>query len=162
MSGTTPSDPTPQRLSKDETANSLLSKETGQSTRNSMESGGSPVHTSWLLGGLSLWSKVRARWWRSCFETFPPIGFPGGSDGKESTFSVGDTDSVQGQEDPLKKGMANNSSILAWRIPWTEEPGRLQSMGSQRVGQTERLTPTHTFPSTFHFKDCLPPGSLNL
>jgi len=39
-----------------------------------------------------------------------------------------------GQEDPLEKGMANHSSILAWRIPWTEEPGRLQSMGSQRVG----------------------------
>ena len=39
-----------------------------------------------------------------------------------------------GQEDPLEKEMATYSSILAWRIPWTEEPGRLQSMGSQRVG----------------------------
>ena len=39
-----------------------------------------------------------------------------------------------GQEDPLEKGVANHSSILAWRIPWTEEPGRLQSMGLQRVG----------------------------
>jgi len=38
-----------------------------------------------------------------------------------------------GPEDPLEKGMATHSSILAWRIPWTEEPGRLQSMGSQRV-----------------------------
>ena len=38
-----------------------------------------------------------------------------------------------GQEDPLEKGMATQSSILAWRIPWTEEPGKLQSMGSQRV-----------------------------
>ena len=38
-----------------------------------------------------------------------------------------------GWEDPLEKGMATHSSILAWRIPWTEEPGRLQSMGSQRV-----------------------------
>ena len=38
-----------------------------------------------------------------------------------------------GQEDPLAKGMSTHSSILAWRIPWTEEPGRLQSMGSQRV-----------------------------
>ena len=38
-----------------------------------------------------------------------------------------------GSEDPLEKGMATHSSILAWRIPWTEEPGRLQSMGSQRV-----------------------------
>ena len=39
-----------------------------------------------------------------------------------------------GQEDPLEKGMATHSSILAGRIPWTEEPGGLQSMGSQRVG----------------------------
>ena len=39
-----------------------------------------------------------------------------------------------GWEDPLEKGMATHSSILAWRIPWTEEPGGLQSMGSPRVG----------------------------
>jgi len=39
-----------------------------------------------------------------------------------------------GQEDPLEKEMATHSSILAWGIPWTEEPGRLQSMGSQRGG----------------------------
>ena len=40
----------------------------------------------------------------------------------------------QDQEDFLEKGMATHSSILAWRIPWTEETGRLQSIGSQRVG----------------------------
>ena len=40
-----------------------------------------------------------------------------------------------GQEDPLEKGMVTHSSILAWGIPWTEEPGGLQSMGLQRVGQ---------------------------
>ena len=39
-----------------------------------------------------------------------------------------------GGEDPLEKGMAIHSGILAWRIPWTEEPGGLQAMGSQRVG----------------------------
>ena len=39
-----------------------------------------------------------------------------------------------GGEDPLEKGMTTDSSILAWRIPWREEPGGLQSMGSQRVG----------------------------
>ena len=39
-----------------------------------------------------------------------------------------------GREDPLEKEMATHSSILAWRIPWTEEPGRLQSTGLQRVG----------------------------
>ena len=40
-----------------------------------------------------------------------------------------------GQEDPLEKSVATHSSILAWKIPWTEEPGVLQSMGLQRVGQ---------------------------
>ena len=42
--------------------------------------------------------------------------------------------SVPGQEDPLEEGTATHFSILAWRIPWTEEPGGLQSMGLQRVG----------------------------
>ena len=41
-----------------------------------------------------------------------------------------------GQEDTLRKGMATHSSIFAWRIPWTEEPDGLQSMGSQRVGHS--------------------------
>ena len=39
-----------------------------------------------------------------------------------------------GREDPLEKEMATHASVLTWRIPWTEEPGKLQSMGSQRVG----------------------------
>ena len=46
---------------------------------------------------------------------------------------IRDTGSILGQEDPPEKGMATHSSILAGRIPWTEEPGGLQSMGSQRV-----------------------------
>ena len=51
-----------------------------------------------------------------------------------------------GQEDSLEKEMATHSSILAWRIPWTEEPGRLQSMGSQRVGHNlSNLACTHVF-----------------
>jgi len=102
------------------------------------------------------------------------IGFPGGSDGKESACNVGDLGSILGlksfpgegigyslqyswaspvtqivknppamwetwvqflsQKDPLEEGMATLSSILAWRILWTEEPSGLQSMGSQRVG----------------------------
>ena len=45
-----------------------------------------------------------------------------------------------GWEDPLEKGMATHSSILAWRLPWTKDPGRLQSKGSQRVDTTEQLT----------------------
>ena len=42
-----------------------------------------------------------------------------------------------GREDPLEEGMATHSSVLAWRIPWTEEPGRLQSMGSHKTEATE-------------------------
>ena len=53
------------------------------------------------------------------------MGFPGGSDGKESTCSAGNQVQCLGQEDPLEEGMAMHSSILAWRIPGTEEPGGL-------------------------------------
>ena len=66
------------------------------------------------------------------------------SDGKESACSVGDPVQSLGWEDPLEKGMATHSSILAWRIPWTEEPGELQSMGLQRV-RHDRAAFTFTF-----------------
>ena len=62
------------------------------------------------------------------------LGFPGGLDGKEATCNVGDLGLIPGWEDPLEKGMATHSCILPWRIPWTEEPGGLQSTESQRVG----------------------------
>ena len=60
--------------------------------------------------------------------------FPGGSDGKASAYNAGDPGSIPAWEDPLEKEMATHSSTLAWKIPWMEEHGRLQSMGSQRVG----------------------------
>ena len=66
-------------------------------------------------------------------------GFPGGSYDKESTCNAGDSGSILGWEDPLEKGTATHSSIPAWRIPWTEEPGRLQCIGSQR-GRHEWVT----------------------
>ena len=62
---------------------------------------------------------------------FPLWNFPGGSDGKVSAYNAGDL----GWEDALEKEMATHSSTLAWKIPWMEEPGRLQSMGLQRVGR---------------------------
>ena len=55
---------------------------------------------------------------------------PVGLDGKASDYNAGDLDSIPGL---LEKEMAIHSNTLAWKIPWTEEPGRLQSMGSQRV-----------------------------
>ena len=53
-----------------------------------------------------------------------------------------------GWEDPLEKEMATHSSILAWEIPWTEEPGGLQSMGLQELDMTKRLN--HTSSDTFY------------
>ena len=51
--------------------------------------------------------------------------FPGGLDGKASAYNAGDLGLIPGQEDPLEKEMAIHSSTLAWKIPWTEGPGRL-------------------------------------
>ena len=62
------------------------------------------------------------------------LGFPGGSEVKTSACNAGDLGSILEWEDPLEKEMATRSSTLAWRIPWTEEPGGLQSMGLQRIG----------------------------
>ena len=62
------------------------------------------------------------------------MDFPGGSDGKASVYNAGDSGSIPGSGDTLEKEMAIRSSTMVWKIPWTEEPGTLQSMGSQRVG----------------------------
>ena len=62
---------------------------------------------------------------------------PGGSDSKESACNVGNQVQSLGWEDPLEKEMTTHSSILAWRIPWTEEPGRLQSSGYKESDITE-------------------------
>ena len=70
-------------------------------------------------------------------------GLPRWLSGKESACSARNTGCLS-QKDPLEKGMATHSSILAWRTPWTEEPGRLQSTASQRVRHTETtLACTH-------------------
>ena len=63
-------------------------------------------------------------------------GFPYSSVSKESACKFCQETQVQllGQEDPLEEGMAIHYIVLAWRIPWTEEPGRLQHIGSHRVG----------------------------
>ena len=84
-------------------------------------------------------SWVRKIPWRRKWHPTPasPVGFPSGSEGKEFACNAGDTrdtDSIPGSGRSLEEEMATHSSILAWKIPWTEEPGRLQSMASQRVG----------------------------
>ena len=62
------------------------------------------------------------------------FSFPGDSDGKASAYNVGDWVRSQHWKEPLEKEMTAHCNTLAWKIRWTEESGRLQSMGSQRVG----------------------------
>ena len=69
--------------------------------------------------------------------------FPGGSDSKASAYNARDLGSIPRLEDLLEKEMASHSSILAWKIPWMEEPSRLQSMGSQKVG--------HNWTTSLHY-----------
>ena len=77
-------------------------------------------------------------------------GFPGDSDGKDSACNVGDPGLTPQLGRCPEKEMATHSSILAWRIPWTEEPGGLPSMGSQKVGH-DWVTNTH-YSYTYFFK----------
>ena len=63
---------------------------------------------------------------------FEVLGFPGRSVIKNLPANGGDTSLILDWEDPLEKEMATHSSIVAWEIPWTEEPGRLQSMGLKK------------------------------
>ena len=72
------------------------------------------------------------------------MGFPGGSDNKESACNAGDLGSVPGLGRSPEKKMATHSSILAWEMPQTEKPGRLQSMGWQKSWTQVSNTHTHT------------------
>ena len=91
-------------------------------------------------------------------KTKTTLVFPGGSDGKESACSAGDL----GWEDALEEGIATHSSILAWKIAWTEEPGGLQYMGSQRVRHDWATKHTSfnlteiqfSLPIPIHFNTC--------
>ena len=65
------------------------------------------------------------------------VGFPGGSDGKESACSAGDPGLIPGWKNPLEKGMATHCSILVWEIPWTEEPGGYNPLGCKKLYTTE-------------------------
>ena len=91
------------------------------------------------------------------------LGFPGGTSGKELTYQCRRQETwvwSLGQEDPVEESMATLSSIFTWRTPWTEEPGRLQFTGSQRVGynwidlaRARTHTHTHTLSHSL-YRDC--------
>ena len=89
-------------------------------------------------GGGSQWRKRTSKGldYLLPLDTPPLMGFPGGPAVKNLPANAGDARDmglIPGQEDPLEEEVVNHSSILAWRIPWTQEPGRIQSIGSQRV-----------------------------
>ena len=86
-----------------------------------------PMRKEQIYAFSELGSKVLER----CFGGYKY--FCGGSDGKESACNVETQVQSLGRQDSLEKEMASYSSILSWRIPWTEKPGELQSMGSQTV-----------------------------
>ena len=90
-----------------------------------------PVMATWLHGLHRLPSLLVGH--RGGVESLCPS--VGGSDGKESACNAGDLGSISGSGRSLEKEMAAHSSTLAWRIPWTGEQGRLQSMEPQRVGR---------------------------
>ena len=71
------------------------------------------------------------------------MGFPGGSHAKLSAFNVGDLGSIPGSGRYSGEGMATHSSTLAWKIPLIEEPGGLQSMGSQSLTRLSNLISLH-------------------
>ena len=89
-------------------------------------------------------------------------GFSGGSVIKNLPAMQNTCIQSLGQEDPLEKGMVTHSRILAWRIPWTEEPGGLPSMGSQRARHNLAMTQQSQifWGLTFLVQDTPPPGSL--
>ena len=79
-------------------------------------------------------------------------GLPGRLRGKDSACDAGDVDSIPGLEDPLEEGMATHFSVLAWRIPWTEEPAGLQSI--------HRVSKSWTWLKWFNMQACSPTGQL--
>ena len=111
----------------------------------------------WQMGSLpttsTTWEALQGK--RKCLYTcifpWPFLGFPCGSAGKESVCNMGDLGSIPDWEDPLEEGIVAHSSILVWRIPWTEENGGLQSIGSQKLRHGwSNLAHTHVYLYIYH------------
>ena len=101
---------------------------------------------AWLIGDSAKENNKREVYYSRTKITYAHIwrGFPGGLDGEESACNAADLGLTRVREVPLEKGVTTHASSLAWRTPWTEEAGRLQSMGHKELGMTEQLTLSHT------------------
>ena len=99
----------------------------------------------WFLFIISISLFILSIWWDRASQVALVVKNLSANEG-----DVRDMDSFPGlgRSDPLEKEMATHSSILACRIPWTEEPGRLQSMGPQRVGQEKQRAARQYFTNT--------------
>ena len=124
------------------------------------------VISMFLVELVGLYRKAISR----CFSMFCRTleGFPGSSADKESACNTGDPDSIPGLGRSSENRTATHSSILAWRIPWTEETGRLWSMGLHRVGhdwlstaQRRTLGPKYHWIKRTSFRKYSLPGHTN-
>ena len=93
-----------------------------------------------------LWANLNSSYWEDSFFLYPikiAWDFPGDSDGKESTCTAGDPGSNPGLERSPGEGSGTHSSILAWRIPWTEGPVGYNRWGHKELDMTERVSLNH-------------------
>ena len=79
---------------------------------------------------------------------------------KNLPVSAGDAGSIPGQDDPLEEGMATHSSILAWRVPWTEEPAGYNPWVRKELDTTKQLTHTHRNPEVDDIIICILPRKI--
>ena len=118
-----------------------------------------------------MWITAAHNIYRSVWEMVTSRDFPGSSDGKAFACNEGTWVRSLAREDPLEKEMAIHSRTLAWKIPWMEEPGRLQSMGWQRVGHNWATSLTYvlytdilcrsvvkSYPTLCNLMECGLPG----
>ena len=112
--------------------------------------------TRWILNKLHVRNgAIKFSYLRISYYLLGNSCFPGGSDNKASAYNAGDQGSIPGsRKGLLEKEIATHSSIVVWKIPWMEEPGRLQSMGSQRVGHDWATSFTHYWETCLWWVVC--------
>ena len=124
---------------------SIVKKRMKWTSQLTWECHGNVWHEYWMKSPLSLREKRKSTITNTVY--YLPKGFPGGSDNKESSCNAGNLGWILGHGDPLEKGRATHSGILALRIPWTKKPGR--SVSHTESDTAEWITPVF-LPWEFH------------